>query len=195
MYHGLNPAMGWLFAVALGLHRKSRAIVLQSLIPIALGHALAIAVAAAAVMAIGLVLDGRALRSIAGSVLILWALYHFLYGSRHRTRIGMQTGIVGLTVWSFLMASAHGAGLMLIPALIPLCLAGVAAGEITRSGSLLISLAAIGVHTAAMLALTGAIAIVVYEWIGLAFLRRGWINFDLLWTAALLTTGIILLVV
>ena len=195
MYHGLNPAMGWLFAVALGLHRKSRAIVLQSLIPIALGHALAIAVAAAAVMAIGLVLDGGALRSIAGSVLILWALYHFLYGTRHRVRFGMRTGIVGLTAWSFLMASAHGAGLMLIPALIPLCLAGVASGEITRSGSLLISLAAIGVHTAAMLALTGAIAIVVYEWIGLAFLRRGWINLDLLWSAALLTTGLILLVV
>jgi hypothetical protein len=195
MYHGLNPAMGWLFAVALGLHRKSRAIVLQSLIPIALGHALAIAVAAAAVMAIGLVLDGGALRSIAGSVLILWALYHFLYGTRHRVRFGMRTGSVGLTAWSFLMASVHGAGLMLIPALIPLCLAGDGAGEITRSGSLLISLAAIGVHTAAMLALTGAIAIVVYEWIGLAFLRRGWINLDLLWTAALVATGVILLTV
>ncbi len=195
MYHGLNPAMGWLFAVALGLHRKSRAVVLQSLIPIALGHALAIAVAAAAVVAIGLVLDGGALRSIAGSILILWALYHLLYGTRHRARVGMQTGLIGLTLWSFLMASAHGAGLMLIPALIPLCLAGSAAGEITHSGSLLISLAAIGVHTAAMLILTGVIATVVYEWVGLAFLRRGWINFDLLWVVALLATGIILLVV
>jgi hypothetical protein len=190
-YHGLNPAMGWLFAVALGLHRRSRTIVLQSLVPIALGHAAAIAIVAALVVAAGLVIDPVPLRWAAGSALILWALYQLRYGARHRVRVGMQTGLAGLALWSFLMAGAHGAGLMLIPALIPLCLAP---GSVTGSGSLLTSLAAVGVHTGAMLAVTGAIAIVVYEWIGVAFLRRGWINLDRIWIAALFATGLALFV-
>jgi hypothetical protein len=113
-FHGVNPAMGWLFAVALGLHRGSRRVVLTSLIPIALGHALAIAVVAIAVVVLGLVVDQRALRLAAGLVLIGWAAYHYLYGSRHRVRVGMRTGMAGLGLWSFLMASAHGAGLMLV---------------------------------------------------------------------------------
>lgn len=194
MYHGLNPAMGWLFAVALGLHRRSRAVVLQSLVPIALGHALSIAIVATSIAAVGLLFDLTAIRALAGLVLVLWALYHLLYASRHRARVGMQTGFAGLVLWSFLMAGAHGAGLMLVPALIPLCLSANAASALGGSGSLPIALAAVGVHTAAMLAVTGAIAIVVYEWVGVAFLRRGWINLDLLWTAALLTTGFILLI-
>ncbi len=193
MYHGLNPAMGWLFAVALGLHRRSLGVVVQSLIPIALGHALAIATAAAAIAVAGLVVDPAPLRAVAGSALIVWALYHLLYGARHRVRVGMQTGFAGLALWSFLMAGAHGAGLMLAPALIPLCLAAGSAGA-PLAGPLLVSLAAVGVHTAAMLAVAGAIAIVVYRWIGVAFLRRGWINLDLLWTGALLATGLVLLV-
>src|SRR5215472_7468683 len=95
IYHGLNPAMGWLFAVALGLHRRSRAVVLGSLIPIALGHLLAIALAAALVIALGVLIDARLVRTVAGSALILWALYHTLYGTRHPVRVGMQTGFVG----------------------------------------------------------------------------------------------------
>ena len=105
----------------------------------------------------------------------------------------MQTGMAGLAVWSFLMASAHGAGLMLVPVLIPLGLAATPAGEVTDSGPLLMSLAAVGVHTAAMLAVTGAIAVMVYEWLGLGFLRRGWINLDFLWTTALVGAGAFLL--
>jgi hypothetical protein len=110
-------------------------------------------------------------------------------------RYGMQAGMVGLGVWSFLMASAHGAGLMLVPVLIPLCLAASPAQELTAAGSLPIALAAVGVHTLAMLATTAVIALVVYQWLGVAFLRRGWINLDLLWTAALVITGLILLAV
>jgi hypothetical protein len=127
-------------------------------------------------------------------VLIGWALYHALYGSRHRVRVGMRTGLAGLALWSFLMATAHGAGLMLLPILLPLHRA--AAGthvHATAGGPLAVSLAAVGVHTLAMLATTGTIAVVVYEWVGLAFLRRGWINLDLFWTLALLATGAILL--
>src|SRR5687768_13051371 len=104
--------MGWLFAVALGLHRNSRAIVLQALVPIALGHALSIALVALAVVAAGLVVDQEVVRAAGGALLIAWALYHSLFGSRHRVRVGMKTGMAGLALWSFLMASAHGAGLM-----------------------------------------------------------------------------------
>jgi hypothetical protein len=196
-FHGINPAMGWLFAVALGLHRRSRTVVLTSLIPIALGHALAVAVVAFAVVALGTIVDQRAIRMASGVVLIGWAVYHRLYGSRHRVRFGMRVGMVGLGLWSFLMASAHGAGLMLVPFLLPLDPHGSAAGHLDShhalGGSLSLSLAAIGVHSLATLVVTGVIAILVYEWVGLAFLRRGWINLDLLWTAALVVTGLFLL--
>ena len=193
MFHGINPAMGWLFAVALGLHRQSRAVVLEALIPIAFGHALSIAIVALAVVLLGIVVDQRAIQVAAGTLLIAWAIYHWLYGARHRVRFGMQVGAVGLAVWSFLMASAHGAGLMLVPVLIPLCLAASPGAELTASGSLPIALAAVALHTLAMLAVTGIIAVLVYEWVGVAFLRRGWVNLDLLWTMALIATGLLLL--
>jgi hypothetical protein len=194
-FHGVNPAMGWLFAVALGLHRRSRAVVLQSLVPIALGHALAIALVALAVLALDRVVRQRAIGAVAGVVLIGWAVYHHLYGSRHRVRVGMRTGLAGLALWSFLMASAHGAGLMLVPILLPLGSShSHLAGHGLASGSLPLALAAVGVHTLAMLAVTGAIAVIVYEWVGVAFLRRGWINLDLLWTGGLVVTGVILVI-
>ena len=194
-FHGINPAMGWLFAVALGLHRDNRTVVFQALLPIAIGHAASVAVVALAVVALGLVVEQGLLRALAGTLLIAWALYHSLFGSRHRVRVGMRTGMAGLALWSFLMASAHGAGLMLVPVLIPLCLAAAPGGELTADGSLGVSLAAVAVHTLAMLAVTAAIAAVVYEWVGVAVLRRGWINLDLLWTIALVATGLILFVI
>ena len=119
-FMGSIPAMGWLFAVALGLHRQSRAVVLLSLVPIALGHAIAIAVAVYLVVGLGQVIDAHALRIVTGCLLIAWGVYYLLYGHHHRVRIGLRTGYIGLGIWSFLMASAHGAGLMLIPALMPL---------------------------------------------------------------------------
>jgi hypothetical protein len=192
-FHGLNPAMGWLFAVALGLHRGRRAVVLESLIPIALGHALAVAVAALAMVAVGIAVDPRALRVLAGVALIGWAVYHHLRGAHHRVRVGMRTGMAGLALWSFLMATAHGAGLMLVPVLLPIAGLGSAHSHATVAGSLPVSLAAVGLHTAAMLAVTGLVAVVVYEWVGVAFLRRGWINLDRVWTGALVATGAILL--
>jgi hypothetical protein len=101
----------------------------------------------------------------------------------------MTTGFAGLVLWSFLMATAHGAGLMLIPALIPLC------GSMTglSSGPLLVSLAAVGLHTVTTLLVTGAIALLVYDWLGVGVLRRGWINFDRLWTIGLAGTGVLLI--
>jgi hypothetical protein len=195
-FHGVNPGMGWLFAVALGLHQKSRVVVLESLIPIALGHALAITVVVLAVAGVGAVVDQRAVRAVSGAALIGWAIYHTLYGSRHRVRFGMRVGMAGLALWSFLMATAHGAGLMLVPFLLPVAPGGAphAGAHHAVTGSFPLSLAAIWVHTLAMLVATGVVAVVVYEWVGLAFLRRGWVNLDLLWTVGLVATGILLLV-
>ncbi|NTS33048.1 hypothetical protein HQ945_17450 [Phyllobacterium sp. BT25] len=193
VFHGLNPAMGWLFAVALGLHRGSRMVVLRSLVPIALGHAASIAVIAVVAVLLGFIFDQRPLEIAAGILLLAWAAYQAAYGHRHRVRVGMTTGMVGLGFWSFLMASAHGAGLMLVPVVIPLCLASMPGQDLTAAGSLLIALAAVGTHMAAMLAVILVIALTVYDWFGLEFLRRGWINFDLIWIAALTATGLILI--
>jgi hypothetical protein len=187
-FHGLNPAMGWLFAVALGLHRRDRRIVWLSLLPIALGHALSIAIVAVAFVWAGVMVEGRAVRIVAGLILVGWALYHWRYGSRHRVRVGMQTGMAGLALWSFLMATAHGAGLMLWPVLMPLCFpAGIAPGG---ADPLVPAVLGVGLHTVAMLVVIAAIAVTVYEWVGIAVLRRAWINVDLIWSAALVAAGL-----
>ena len=190
-FHGLNPAMGWLFAVALGLHRHNARLVWLSPLPIALGHALSIAIVAGAFLWAGLVMDLRAVRIGAGLLLIGWALYHWRYGHRHRVRIGMQAGLAALAVWSFLMVTTHGAGLMLWPLLMPLCFP--AASQPASIDPWPTALLAIGIHTLAMLTVTTAVAVAVYEWIGLEILRRAWFNVDLIWILALFLAGGLLL--
>jgi hypothetical protein len=192
-FHGLNPAMGWLFAVALGMHRQSRAAVLRALPPIALGHALSIGIVAGAFVTAGVLVNQRVVGVAAGLLLIGWAVYHQLHGHRHRVRVGMKTGQAGLVLWSFLMATAHGAGLMILPAMIPLCFAATPAAELTVGGSAMTALAAVALHTTAMLTITGAIAVIVFEWMDLSVLRSAWINLDLIWTGSLAVTGILVL--
>jgi hypothetical protein len=192
LFHGVNPAMGWLFAVALGLQRQSERIVYLALIPIATGHAAAIALVVALVMALNIIVDLRPLGVASGIALIGWALWHALRGHRQRVRIGMRTGLAGLAAWSFLMATAHGAGLMLIPVLLPLHAAHAHSHGVTAS-SLPVAAAAVAVHSAAMLLATGTIAVLVYRWIGLAVLKRAWVNFDILWTGMLILAGTVLI--
>ena len=187
VFHGLNPAMGWLFAVALGLHRGSRRVVWLSLLPISIGHALSIAAVALVFVLAGALIDGPVVRLVAGIALIAWAVYHWRFGSRHRVRVGLQTGLIGLALWSFLMATAHGAGLMLWPALMPLCFP---AGSTTAaSDALWWAALGVGLHTLAIVAVAGTIAIAVYEWIGVEVLKRAWINLDLIWVFALVGAG------
>jgi hypothetical protein len=195
LFHGINPAMGWLFAVALGLNRRSERIVWLALLPIGLGHALAVAVVLFAVLALGLIIEPVLLRPLAAVILFAWAAWHALYGRRHKVRFGMQIGLGGLFLWSFLMANAHGAGLMLIPAVIPLCLAASPAHTLTSDASVPVALTVLGVHTAAMLLTIGIVSVTVYKWVGVGFLRRGWINLDLVWTLALIVCGILLLAI
>src|SRR4051812_11586376 len=175
LFHGFNPAMGWLFAVALGLNRGNRRIVLLSLAPIALGHAAAVGAVLAAALTLGLIFDHAALMRAGAVVLIGWAAWHVAYGHRQRLRVGMQTGVAGLALWSFLMATAHGAGLMLIPIWMPICTSPSTTG-IDLAGAIPFALAAVAVHSLAMLAAIAAISLVVYEWVGVDFLRRGWVN-------------------
>jgi len=188
-FHGLNPAMGWLFAVALGLHRQSRAMVYLSLVPIAVGHALSVALVGAAFVLAGLTVNAQALGLLCGLLLMGWGLYHWGYRHRHRVRFGMQSGLAGILFWSFLVATAHGAGPMLWPILMPVCFpSGVRGSEPAA-----LALAGVMVHSAAMLAVTAMIACMVHEWLGVGILRRVWINLDAVWTVALLAAGALLL--
>jgi uncharacterized membrane protein len=165
--HGLNPATGWMWAAAWGLRSRDRAQALRALVPIAFGHAASVALVAAAV-AVGLSKDRVLLQAVAGGLLIVAAVLHLWGRTPRRARVPARH--VGLVLWSFMMSTAHGAGLMLVPALIPLCLGDASAGESGASGSLALAFAAVGVHTAAMLAVTGLIATGICR----GFLRWSW---------------------
>jgi len=123
--------------------------------PIAVGHATSVALVAGA-LSVGLSMDRVAMQVLAGGLLVAVGICHFS-GRTRRARV--PAGKAGLALWSFMMSTAHGAGLMLVPVLMPLCMGNAPAREITASGSLTLALAAVGVHTAAMLAITGVIAI------------------------------------
>jgi hypothetical protein len=168
--HGLNPASGWMFAAAWGVHSRDRTKALRALMPIAIGHTTSVALVAGA-FAIGLSMDRVAMQVLAGGLLVAVAICHFS-GRTRRARV--PAGKAGLALWSFMMSTAHGAGLMLVPVLMPLCMENAPAREITASGSLTLALAAVGVHTAAMLAVTGVIAIGVCRGFdsGASLLRR-----------------------
>ncbi|HEV7365558.1 MAG TPA: hypothetical protein VGN76_06900 [Gemmatimonadales bacterium] len=190
--HGINPAMGWLFAVALGLQRESRRAVWGALGPLAAGHALAIGGAVGAMGLAGMVIPLAALRWATAGLLIGLGIYR-LVRSRHLTFGGMQVGARELAIWSFLMASAHGAGLMVLPlvmatpaepalhhmAIVP------PIASVEWSGLL-----ATLVHTAGYLLVTAIIAVIVYEKVGVRFLRKAWVNLDLIWAIALIITGV-----
>jgi hypothetical protein len=202
-FHGINPGMGWLFAVGLGLQRRDRRAVFQALVPIALGHALSIAIIVILVVAAGVVAPLDWIRWPAGLGLIGFGVYK-LIRSRHPRWVGMVVGFRDLVAWSFLMASAHGAGLMLIPVLLGWGAGGEVAHDHAGHGGAhaehgtafasvastpLLALAAVGIHTLGYLAVMGLVAVVVYEKVGLAILRKAWFNLDLAWALALILTG------
>jgi hypothetical protein len=193
-YHGINPGMGWLFAVALGMQEQKGSAVARALVPIAIGHALAIAIIVLAVALLGMALPLTAIRYSVAAILVGLGMY-CLVGHWHPRWVRMQVGFRDLTVWSFLMASAHGAGLMVLPVLLGSSTVESAdqmAGHhhmAATTGPIAGMLATV-VHTAAYLAVTGLLAWVVYRKLGLAVLRKAWFNFNLVWGAALVGTGL-----
>jgi hypothetical protein len=199
--HGINPAMGWLFAVALGFQRGRRGAVWGALGPLALGHAVAIAVAIVAAGVVGVILPLEVLKATTALLLVGLGVFR-LVRSRHpslgsgRAYGGMQVDGRELAIWSFLMASSHGAGLMVLPLVLGDPASAMPAQHLAHA-----SLFAIGepqwsgavaavVHTAGYLLVTGVIAVIVYERVGLRFLRTAWVNLDLVWAVALIVTGV-----
>ena len=195
-YHGVNPGMGWLFAVALGMQKKSASAVWQALVPIAAGHFVAIGLVVAAAAIAGAVLPLRYVKIAAACVLLAFGLLRLIRKSHPRWG-GMQIGFRDLAIWSFLMASAHGAGFMLLPILLKMSAlhAAADAGESAHhlhafgfSGTGTASIALL-VHTLGYLLVTGLIAFVVYKKLGLEVLRKTWVNLDLIWAVALIATA------
>ena len=210
-YHGVNPAMGWLFAVALGLQEQSRPAVLRAFAPIVLGHAVSVAIVVTVVSVSRTIIPIDILKWFGACLLIAYGLYK-LWKNSHPRWVGMRVGFKDLTSWSFLMASAHGAGLMLVPVLFnlpgygPSATQAIDARELPHSEYMLLGaapsmstaisqLTAIGVHTVAMFAVMAVVAVVVYEKVGLALLRKSWFNMDRLWAGALVAAGIMTLLV
>src|SRR5271170_1863722 len=198
-YHGLNPGMGWLFAVALGMQEQKRSAVAKSLVPIALGHALAIGSVVLIALFLGMTLPLTVIRYFVAAMLVGLGIF-CLVRHWHPRWVRMQVGFRDLTVWSFLMASAHGAGLMVVPILLHSntveAQSRIAGHDhISHTVTPLAGMLATGVHTVAYLAVTGLLAWVVYRKLGLALLRNAWLNFDLVWAAALVATGLVTLLI
>lgn len=198
--HGLSPANGWMFAAACGVRARDGAQARRALLPIAIGHAASVAIVACAV-AQGILIDRTLVRSLAGALLIGVASCRWLCGAGQcatsdrvaNSRIGTRAGHAGIALWSGLMATAHGAGLMLVPALAPLCMAGTPARAIVASGSLALAMTAVGVHMAAMLVTAGAMAAGVCRGVTLPPRLPSAAASRHAWTAALAVTGVLLM--
>jgi len=190
VYHGINPGMGWLFAVARGMQEHRARAVAWSLPPIALGHALSIGVVVLLAGLAQVALPLTYIRIGVAVALMGLGLYK-LIRSRHFHWGGMRVGFRELTIWSFLMASAHGAGLMVLPVV----LAGPHAHHHATAQGVANGVWATLIHTLGYLTVTAAVALLVYQKFGLALLRRAWFNLDLIWAIALVATGCIALFV
>lgn len=206
--HGINPGMGWLFAVALGMQEQERRAVWRALLPLAAGHTVAIAGTIAAAGVLGLALPIGTLKWLVAATLLGVGVMH-LIGHRHPRWGGMRVGARDLAVWSALMATAHGAGLMALPFVLRASAdaaadGGAHAGHAAMvhsamvhteglAGDAGIGLWATAVHTLGYLLTTGAVAVVVYEKVGLRVLRRAWVNLDVVWAAALVVTAVLTL--
>ena len=197
-YHGINPGMGWLFAVALGMQRGSARGVWGALPPIALGHAAAVGVVLLAVGLAQVVIPMDTLRILVASMLTMLGLYR-LWRHRHPRYGGMEVGFRDLSVWSFLMASAHGAGFMVVPFVMSAPPMLSAAGHehlhhmVAATSGAVDGAMAVAIHTLSYLVTMTVAAWVVYRKLGLSLLRKAWLNVDWVWAGALVLTGLVVL--
>jgi len=188
-YHGINPGMGWLFAVARGMQEHATTAVTRALVPITLGHALSIGLVVALAGLIQIVLPLGYVQIVVAFALISLGIFRIVR-RRHFAWGGMQVGFRDLTFWSFLMASAHGAGLMMLP----IVLRSMPAGHEHMHMAMQTGIAGTLIHTLGYLSVTALIALLVYRKFGLSLLRQGWFNLDLVWAVALIVTGCVALV-
>jgi hypothetical protein len=189
-FHGVNPGMGWLFAVALGMQERRRSAVYRAMLPLALGHGLAIAAAIAMAVLIGAVVPLRVLQWAVSIVLLALGISRF-FRHGHPRWVGMQVGMKDLTLWSFLMASAHGAGLMVLPLVLAAAAGPHHAHHATAATGTWPGVFATVVHSVGYLAVSAGIALVVFEKLGVGLLRKAWFNLDLVWAVALVVTGVL----
>ena len=194
-FHGVNPGMGWLFAVALGMQERRRSAVWKALLPLGVGHGLAIAAAVAVVLLFGAIVPTTDLRWPSAALLVALGISR-LIRHRHPQWLGMpggmRVGIGGLTLWSFLMASAHGAGLMVAPVFLAMAnQPNQIACHGVNASTPIAALMATLLHAMGFLLITAALAFVVFERLGVGILRRAWFNVDLIWAATLIATGLI----
>jgi hypothetical protein len=194
VYPGINPAMGWLFAVSRGMQERSRRAVLRSLVPIAIGHEASIALVALLVLTLSTTTDPTELRIGAAAALVAFGIFRFVKPRAHFRWTSMRVSDRELGVWSFLMSTAHGAGLMIAPVILGLRASHNHDDMAMLSGGP-IDIAAVGlaVHVLAMVVVMGAIAFFVYERVGLQILRRAWLNTDQVWAGAFIVAGLVTL--
>jgi hypothetical protein len=194
-YHGLDPSMGWLFAVALGLQERSLSRVILALGPLALGHLMSIGVVVAFVVGLGAVIAITYVRPVGAAILVAFGVFRFVWPRAHPRWVAMRVNSGELALWSFLMSSAHGAGLMLFPILLRMS-PGMCVSPIVQSAHPIVQAGMVVLlHTGAMLAVMGAVSILVYQYAGLAILRSAWINLDMIWAGALVAAGLFSLAV
>jgi hypothetical protein len=186
-FHGLNPGMGWLFAVSFGLQERDRGALLRALPPIAVGHELAVAPVAVVVVVLDAAVTRAVVVGVLAVVLVGFGVY-LLLRTRHFTWVGMRLTRWELAWWSFLMSTVTGAGLMLTPVLLS---QGPRTGTLEQAlgGPVELALAVAVAHGLAMLVTSTVVAVVVYEVVGLRILRSAWVNLDRIWASAFLVAG------
>jgi hypothetical protein len=188
-FHGINPGMGWLFAVALGMQEGSRNAVCRAMLPLALGHGLAIATTLAVAVLVGAVVPLKAIQWMVAAILLALGISRF-FRHAHPRWVGMQVSAKDLTVWSFLMASAHGAGLMVLPLVLDTTTTAAHCTVHGMEASAVSALWATFVHSAGYLGVSALVAVVVFEKLGVGLLRKAWLNLDVFWAAALIVTSV-----
>jgi hypothetical protein len=193
LYHGVNPGMGWPLAVAAGLMDKSSRALVAALGPLTLGHLLAMLVVILPFsLLVALVYWQRQIQIGASFLVIGFGIFRLVNRRHPRALARIRPTQLGL--WSFAVAIAHGAGLMLVPIYLGLCRVadlngGHEAASVLVSADLGMAIAVSVVHAAAMVAAGGLSAWLVYRYFGLKFVSRSWFNLDATWAVSLLLVG------
>jgi hypothetical protein len=195
VYHGANPGMGWPLAVSAGLmERSSRALVL-ALGPLMVGHLLAMLVVILPFSLLVALVEWQRQIQIGASLLVIgFGIFRFVNRRHPRALARIRPTQLGL--WSFAVAVAHGAGLMLVPVYLGLCRAADLDRSHEAAGALInanlgIAILVSVVHSVAMIVAGGFSAWLVYRYLGLKFVSRSWFNLDATWAVSLVLVGVV----